>query len=40
MFGSFDAHEFRAGLPALRTIHPGLVSLEAWAAEHWAQPAR
>uniref|UniRef100_A0AAU2VEY1 NmrA/HSCARG family protein n=1 Tax=Streptomyces sp. NBC_00003 TaxID=2903608 RepID=A0AAU2VEY1_9ACTN len=40
MFGWFDAHGFRADLPALRTIHPGLISLETWAAEHWAPPAQ
>ncbi|MFE9117261.1 NmrA/HSCARG family protein [Streptomyces sp. NPDC007172] len=39
MFGWFDTHGFQADLPALRALHPGLITLETWATHHWAPPA-
>lgn len=39
MFDWFNREGYRADIPALRAIHPGLTTLKSWAAEHWSLPA-
>ncbi|MFF4508834.1 NmrA/HSCARG family protein [Streptomyces sp. NPDC001401] len=39
MFDWFNTVGFRADLPALRTRHPHLTTLQVWASEHWSVPA-
>lgn len=37
-FGWFEADGFHADIPALRSRHPGLTTLEAWAWREWTPP--
>ncbi|MFE7934840.1 NmrA/HSCARG family protein [Streptomyces sp. NPDC057456] len=39
MFGWFNREGYRADIPALRAVHPGLTTLESWARENWSAPA-
>jgi len=39
MFDWFNTVGFRADLTALLNRHPDLMTLEAWAREHWSAPA-
>ncbi|CAG7657902.1 NmrA/HSCARG family protein [Actinacidiphila bryophytorum] len=39
MFGWFNREGYRADIPALRKIHPGLTTLEPWVRENWSAPA-
>ncbi|WP_433171429.1 NmrA/HSCARG family protein [Actinoallomurus sp. CA-150999] len=40
MFDWFNHEGFRADVPALRTLHPELTTLETWARREWTAPAQ